>query len=454
MAKELTKEEQAAAAVEAAKNDVANKPVETKGNAILGEDDLQKLNELTTDLRKMVDEADGEREKFGEELGETQAKLEKISDSLDKLETKMQKQFDEFEADAKRKRVHDVSDSDAAQRIKSERSELFFKYMHLAGAVVYDNSKREDLAKTANDYNALLKSDPSLDDMQVKTLQVGVDTLGGFNAPTEFVEQLVIDLQEQNPVRGLFTNRTTAMKSVQIPRQTGHLSATWVTELQSRSEPTGTTFGREEITAHEMHAQVNVSREDLEDSFFNMEQFVRANITEQFGRAEGVAFVTGNGVGKPTGFTQDGSVSGTTSSISASFEADDLIAVYYSLLDQYMANASWVMKRDTIRVVRQFKDGNGQYLWAAGIAADARPATILERPYTAADAMSAIGASNVVAVFGDFRRAYTVVDRIAMEIITDIYSSKATGAVEFSGRKRVGGQVILPQAIKTLTCGS
>ncbi len=439
---------------EAAKLAAASANTDTKGHHILDDQDLQDFHELVGEFRKAVETSDGEREKYGEELGETKGLVQKLSDAIDGIEAKMTAKFDTFDADMARKRKYDVSDSDAAARGKKERTSLFFKCLHVAGAVHFDRSQKDDLEKSVAEYNEMVKSDPTLDTMSKKTLQVGTDTLGGFNAPPEFVEELIVDLQEQNPVRALFAARTTMNRSVQIQRQTGFMTATWVAELASRSETTGTTFGREEIPAHEMHGQINVSREDLEDTFFNMEQFVRANLVEQFARAEGVAFVTGNGIGKPAGFTTDSSVGNTDSGISASFEADDLIGVYYSLLDPYMANASWVLKRDTIRLIRQFKDGQGNYLWAAGIQTDARPASILERPYVAADAMAAIGASNVVAVFGDFRVAYTVVDRIAMEIITDIFSSKATGAVEFSARKRVGGQVIVPQAIKTLTCGA
>ena len=153
-----------------------------------------------------------------------------------------------------------------------------------------------------------MKEDVTLDAMQLKVLQVGDDTLGGFNAPPEFIQELIVDLQEQNPVRALFTSRTTTSKSIQVPRQTGFLSATWVAEIASRSETAGTIFGREEITAHELHGQVNVSREDLEDSFFNMESFVRAQLVEQFARTEGVAFVNGSGIGQPVGFLQDSAI--------------------------------------------------------------------------------------------------------------------------------------------------
>lgn len=446
-----TKEQEAKEALEAAE---AAKGVDTTGHKISTPDEVQAMNDATKEMKDLNDRADSERKEFGSVLGETKAQLEAAGKRIDTIEELINKKFDEFESRLNRKRIYE-GDTDSGARRKKECTTLFFKHMHAACAVRCGFAEfRDARVKYAEDYNVLLKEDVSLNDMQTKVLQVGDDTLGGFNAPPEFVRELIVDLQEQNPVRALFTARTTSSKSIQVPRQTGFLTATWTAELGTRAETTGTIFGREEITAHELHGEVRVSREDLEDSFFNMESFVRAQLVEQFARAEGVAFVNGSGIGRPVGFLQDSAITTTTSGIAANFEADDLIAVFYQLLEPYLANSTWVLNRDTIRLIRQLKDGNGQYLWTAGIQTDARPASILDRPYVAADTMNTIGSSVVVAMFGDFRTAYTVVDRIAMELITDIFSSKATGTVEFSARRRVGGQVIVSQALKSLTTGA
>ena len=54
--------------------------------------------------------------------------------------------------------------------------------------------------------------------------------------------------------------------------------------------------------------------------------------------------------------------------------------------------------------------------------------------------------------YGDFRRAYTWIDRISMEMLRDPYTQATAGNVRFILRKRVGGQVTLAEAIRTLTC--
>ncbi len=450
---EKKKKEEEAAALQAAKDADAAKGNDPTGHKIVSDAEVQALHEATTVMKELNERAISERKEFGEVLGETEAKLESAGKRIDEIEENINKKFDEFDKRINRKRVY-AGETDSGESKKKEQTRLFFKHMNAIARGKFGDSTSAERDKTAAEYNSMLKEDPNVNEMQLKVLQVGDDTLGGYNAPPEFIQELIVDLQEQNPVRGLFTARTTSNKSIQVPRQTGFHTAVWTAELGTRAETTGIVFGREEITAHEMHGQVNVSREDLEDSFFQMESFVKSALVNQFARLEGVGFVNGNGMGQPTGFLQDSAITSTVSAISANFEADDLIAVFYQLLEPYVANSSWVLRRDTIRLIRQLKDGQGMYLWSPGIQNDARPASILDRPYVAADAMPSVGSSNVIAMFGDFRTAYTIVDRIAMELITDIYSSKSTGTVEFSARRRTGGQVIVSQALKSLTCGA
>jgi len=53
-------------------------------------------------------------------------------------------------------------------------------------------------------------------------------------------------------------------------------------------------------------------------------------------------------------------------------------------------------------------------------------------------------------VAGDFQKAYIIVDRIAIAILRDPYTQAATNSVRFHARKRVGGQVVMPEAIYKL----
>ena len=61
--------------------------------------------------------------------------------------------------------------------------------------------------------------------------------------------------------------------------------------------------------------------------------------------------------------------------------------------------------------------------------------------------MPAIGSGNIAAVFGDFKRAYTIVDRVSMvvQILREKYAEQ--GQIAYLIRKRVGGQLTLAEAV-------
>ena len=281
---------------------------------------------------------------------------------------------------------------------------------------------------------------------EMKSLSLSPDTLGGYLAPTEYVREIIKGVVEVTPFRSAARIRQTTQKAIQLPRRTGTFSAQWVQEQGTRSETTGLTYGMDEIPTHEMYALVDITNQMLEDAAFNMESEVRAEATEQFAKAEGAAFLSGSGVGRPFGFLNNASIATVNSGAAAALTADGLLSVYYSIKTDYARAALWMMNRSTIGQIRRLKDGDGEYLWAPGLAGGV-PNTINGAPYVEAADMPDVGASAKPVAFGDFRRGYVIVDRIAMEMLRDPYTQATSGAVRMIFRRRVGGQVVLPEAI-------
>ena len=48
------------------------------------------------------------------------------------------------------------------------------------------------------------------------------------------------------------------------------------------------------------------------------------------------------------------------------------------------------------------------------------------------------------------RRAYTIIDRINLSVLRDPFTQATSGNVRFIARRRVGGQVVLAEAIRKL----
>lgn len=283
-----------------------------------------------------------------------------------------------------------------------------------------------------------------------KVLTVSGDTGGGYLAPEEYVAEIIKGIVLYSPIRTVARIRTTSQRSVRVPKRTGTFAAAWVSEIGTRSESTGLTYGLEEIPNHELYALVKISLQELEDSAFNMESEIAAECSEQFGVAEGTAFITGNKVGKPEGILSNASVLGNFIETAGSnvIAGDDLIGVQQALPSTYTPGAAWLMKRATVGVIRKIKESTtNAYMWQPGLQS-AQPPMLLGSPVIeCVDMPSGLVDNQYEVVYGNFAKGYLIVDRIDIAMLRDPYSGKTSGTLEISARKRVGGQVVLAEAI-------
>lgn len=333
------------------------------------------------------------------------------------------------------------------------RIELKKKVDAWARAVVF--------AHTAGVANLKDEHRKALEDVaaECKAMAIGNDTTGGYLAPPEFVMEIIKGVTEISPMRSICRVRPTAHKTIEVPKRTGQFAARRTHEDANRSETTGLTYGMEELTAPEMYAMVDISQQNLEDSGWDLEAEIRMEAVEQFAVKEGAEFVSGTTKIECEGILSTSAGLATTNSGSATTIADadgqanGLLTLYSDLKTAYAREAVWILNRKTIGSVRKLKTSDKQYLWQPGLA-NGIPNLINGVPYVEFPDMPNEGAGAKPIAFGDFRRGYTIVDRISMEMLRDPYTQAATGRVRFWFRRRVGGQVVLSEAIRTLTCST
>ena len=314
--------------------------------------------------------------------------------------------------------------------------------------------KRPNVGQTVDDidkkleafHKCMRKGAQNLEPEEIKALTVADDTQAGYYAPPEYINEIIKTLTEISPVRSLAKVIQTSQRSVQIPVRSATFAAQMVSEIASRSETTGYTAQLEEIPAHEMVAQVHISNQMLEDSSFNLEAEMQQEFTTQFAKKEGQVMTTGTKVNEPEGFTTN--AGSTTTGGSGAVTADTLLDLVHSIKTPYNQNATLVFNRTTLAKIRQLKDSAGQYVFQPGMMLTAgTPNTILGFPYVEMPDMADVASSATCVVFGDFRAAYTVVDRVALSVLRDPFTIASTGMVKYMARRRVGGQVVLNEAL-------
>lgn len=387
----------------------------------LGEEKLTKINSFLDGF---------------EDLNQKTTQATKKAEELDELKTR----FDFIETSLKR------LGKGSTEEEKADRAGIWARAVvdaHTVGVPNLSEDQRKCLEDVAGEY---------------KALNVGSDTAGGYLAPSEYVREMIKDIVETSPVRALARVRNTSMKEMELPKRTGTGSASRTHEQGTKTGTGDPAYGLETITCPEMFALIDVTNQMLEDSAFDIAAEIREDASEQFAVLEGSEFVSGSGVGEMQGILTHADISennsGSATTIAdANGQANGLLTMKYGLKSFYARNASWILNRTVMGSVRKLKDGNNNYIWMPGLA-NGQPNTIDGDPYVEVPDMPNEGAGNYPVAYGDFRRGYTMVDRIAMEMLRDPFTQATGGKVRFIFRRRGGGKVTLASAIRKMKCAA
>jgi len=389
-------------------------------------------------MKKIRDKADAEsRDMTAEELTE-----------FDRLDTEQEKLGGQLKRDERLAAAeHDLATrtTDSGLRPPPESR----------GGQPIANPRASDLYQKAF-RNYLLDGMPAVLTMPLEernTLQMDVFTKGGaLVAPDEFVNTLIKAVDDLVFLRQWATKYTvTTAAALGVPTlDTDPADAEWTSELATGSLAT-MAFGKRELRPHPLAKRVKVSNKLLRASAMQPEALVRARLAYKFAVTQEKAFLLGTGVQQPLGVfvasadgiptTRDVSTGNTTTEI----QADGLIEAKYSLKGNYWPRSRWLFSREAVKKIRKLKDGNGQYLWAPGLAGGT-PDTILDVPYAVSEyAPATFTAGLYVGLIGDFSQ-YWVVDALDLTVqrLVELYAE--TNETGFIGRAEVDGAPVLAEA--------
>ncbi|MGW0545314.1 phage major capsid protein, partial [Streptomyces griseoincarnatus] len=307
----------------------------------------------------------------------------------------------------------------------------------------------------------LLNGRGSLSEAQARALNAGHDPEGGFLvAPQQFVQQLLKGVDDMVALRGLATvHQLTQAESLGVPTLDQDLGdADWTSELATGNEDDGLRFGKRELRPHPLAKRVRISRKLLRAAVMNPETLVRDRMAYKFGVTAEKAYMTGDGNQKPLGLftaSPDGIPTSRDVDISTSgtgfvneaggSTADDLITAKYTLKSAYHAKSRWLFHRMMIASIRKLKDGDGNYIWRAGLATD-QGDRILDLPFITSEfAPSTFGDGDYVGMLGDFSY-YWIAEALSFEVqrLVELYAT--SNQIGFIGRQEADGMPVLPEA--------
>lgn len=300
-----------------------------------------------------------------------------------------------------------------------------------------------------------------LAELEAKAFQIGVNADGGFAVPKVIDTAIVKKLVDISPVRQVAQVVQIGTSDYKKLADIGGTASGWVGETAARTATNTPQLAQIAPTMGELYANPQATQVMLDDTFFNAEQWLADSVAEEFARAEGAAFVSGNGTNQPTGFlagtpvaTADSGrawgvlqyvASGGAAALPTS--ADKFIDIVHSLKAGYRQGAIWMTSKAVLGAMRQYKDSTNQYLWQPSVQAG-QPSTFMGYGVVEAEDMPAVAANAFPLAFGNFGAGYLIVDRMGVRTLRDPYSNKPY--VGFYTTKRVGGIVQNSEAIKLL----
>ena len=299
--------------------------------------------------------------------------------------------------------------------------------------------------------------------VEVKAVDGVAPATGGYAIPREIDATIDSTLAAISPIRAIANVVTIGTAGYRKLVTVGGIASGWASEDGARADTATPTFAEVAPPMGDLFANPAATQLMLDDAAFNVEAWLGQEIASEFARAEGAAFVNGDGVNKPRGFLAapvsaagDGTrafgtlqflATGSDGAFPASEPEDRLVDLVQSLRAPYRQGASFVMNSSTLAVIRKMKTAEGAFLWQPGLAAG-RPDTLLGYPVVDAEDMPDIAAGSFSIAFGNFRAGYLITQRGETAILRDPYTAKPF--VHFYATRRIGGMVANSEAIKLM----
>ena len=388
--------------------------------------ELQKnFDEFKTKNDKRIDGIEGEKAKLAEQVDTLNGKLSELDELKSNLESEL----------LSLKRPGGMQKQ---SKVATEHKSAFMEFMRKG-------------------------NDDGLRELEHKALQVGTGEDGGFAVPEDLDRAIISLLGDEVVMRQECNVIPIGGSNYKKLASIGGATSGWVGETDPRDETGTPKLSELSPFMGEIYGNPMATQAMLDDAFFDVETWLNSELATEFAEKEEVAFTSGDGSKKPKGFLsyastlEDDSVRAfgklqhMLSGEAGAITADAIIQMVYTLRKVHRTGAKFMMNNSSLFAVRVLKDTRGDYLWRPGLEVG-QPSTLAGYGVAENEQMPDIAANATPIAFGNWKRGYTIVDRIGTRVLRDPYTNKPF--VGFYTTKRVGGMLTDSQAIKLMKIGA
>jgi len=341
---------------------------------------------------------------------------------------------------------------DLANRTINARAIAKAYQMPVSGIGIVSAVKPDDGLERA--FDAYLHTGQKNQDItQLRAQGEGISSAGGYLVPSGFEKKLV----ERMVAFGGFSNsadryNSTDGSSVEFPSfddtsNSGQITA----ESGAFTGGADLTFGKVKLgqykytSAGANNAPIRVPVELAQDSAFDLRALLTKAMGTRIARKQSVDFVTGTGVGQPTGILCPTLTADRDLDTPDTPDYEDLVEFQDMLDEAYDPNAKWLMKKSTWSQLRLIVDTIGRPILQTlldGISGKPErrllgSEVIIDQ---AVPTLSSAGDTFCLA-YGDFEESYIIRNIGSLMVVVDPYSRASYGEIEYTAWVRADGNI-------------
>lgn len=364
-------------------------------------------------IKRLIDQRANEWEAMKAVLDRAEAEKRDLDAEEQEQAEKWTRSIGELDA-----RIEEMTELDKRNKAIDEQRKLYDgpeqdEPVPGAGAVAeqFRALARGDIREFEIDLTSVTSEiNPQSNVRQVRDLSKLSAGAGGDLVPTSFVRRLYEHVIQNSAIRrtNVTVVTTASGENLEFPKTTAFASAALTAEVAAIAE-SDPAFAKVALGSFKYAVATQASFELLEDNGVDLEGFLARDLGRACSNAMGTHFVTGDGSAKPLGIVTASTLGVTGGAgVSGAFTADNLIDLYYSVIEDYAARGWWMMRRATEGAARKLKGSDNNYLWQPGLQV-ASPNLLLGQPIVNDPNMAAVALSARSVIFGDFS-AYIIRD--------------------------------------------
>lgn len=368
---------------------------------------------------------------------ERQAKIEKISQ-----EHREARRPHGADIETRASGDHDGNEKRKPEEVQAEYRDAFFAFLR-AGA---------DTTDLSTEQRALLRRGY---DKELRVQVAGTAASGGYTVPIELANEIVKVMKDWGPMYDANIVReivTSSGNEFDIPTNddTANSASALAEGAQLTDDNSGdVVFGQRRLDAFvDATPWIKLSFELMQDSAFDMLQFLADAIGERLGRRANARLTVGTGTGMANGIVT-ASTLGVTAVSATAITADEVMGLQHSVNAAYRRSPKcrWQFADTTLLALRRLKDGQGNYLWQMGDVRIGAPSLLLDHPYSINDDIPAIATAARAILFGDHSRYW--VRKVGSPLIGTV-RERFWPQIGMAGLIRYDGELVDTSAVKHL----